>query len=119
MIPKRLEMWWVDLDPTHGTETRKTRPVVVLSDDVINTHGSRVAVAPLLKGHKPFYYVVNVSPTEENGLDQNRRIDMTQLRFVDKQRLRGRQGGLNPDDDSLNRSIQHALRVVFSLPQGS
>lgn len=115
MIPKRLEIWWVELDPTVGTETRKTRPVVVLSNDIINANGPRVAIAPLLKGHKPFHYVVNVSPTTDNNLDQERRIDLTQLRFVDKARLCGRQGTLSGQDDLLRRELQCALNVVFLL----
>jgi mRNA interferase MazF len=115
MTPKRLEIWWVELDPTVGTETRKTRPVVVLSNDIINTNGPRVAIAPLMKGHKPFHYVVNVSPTDTNHLDQDRRIDLTQLRFVDKARLRGRQGTLSEQDDLLHRDLQSALNVVFAL----
>lgn len=115
MIPKRLEIWWAELDPTVGTETRKTRPVVVLSNDIINTNSSRVAIAPLLKGHKPFHYVVNVSPTDENKLDQERRIDFTQLRFIDKNRLRGRQGALSEQDDFLHKDIKDAVHVVFLL----
>lgn len=115
MIPKRLEIWWVELDPTVGTETRKTRPVVVLSNDIINANSPRVAIAPLLKGHKPFHYVVNVSPTETNQLDQDRRIDLTQLRFIDKVRLRGRQGALSEQDDLLHKELQSALNVVFLL----
>ncbi len=115
MIPKRLEIWWAELDPTQGTETRKTRPVVVLSNDIINTNGPRVAIAPLLKGHKPFHYVVNVSPTADNKLDQERRIDLTQLRFVDKARLRGKQGSLSEQDDFLHQELQSALKVVFLL----
>jgi mRNA interferase MazF len=115
MIPKRLEIWWVELDPTVGTETRKTRPAVVLSNDIINTNGPRVALAPLLKGHKPFHYVVNITPTKTNKLDQERRIDLTQLRFVDKSRLRGKQGTISEEDDLLHRELQNAMHVVFLL----
>lgn len=115
MIPKRLEIWWAELDPAMGTETRKTRPVVVISNDVINAKGVRVAIVPLLKGHKPFHYVVNVSPTAENGLDQDRRLDMTQLRFIDKTRLRGRQGSLESEGSRLVKRIQDVLCLVFFL----
>jgi mRNA interferase MazF len=115
MTAKRLEIWWVELDPTIGTETRKTRPVVVLSDNVINRHGPRVAIVPLLKGHKPLHFVVNVRPTAENGLDQERRLDLTQLRFVDKTRLRSKQGQLNVNDDLLSERLRQALYLVFSL----
>ncbi len=58
---------------------------------------------------------MNVSPTETNQLDQDRRIDLTQLRFIDKVRLRGRQGALSEQDDLLHKELQSALNVVFLL----
>lgn len=112
MTPKRLEIWWTDLDPTIGSETRKTRPVIVLSTDVLNERMQRIAIAPLLKGHKNFLFAVDIAPSKQNGLDQNRRIDMTQLRFIDKQRLRGRQGVLEADYQT---AIQDAIKVVLAL----
>ncbi len=49
-------------------------------------------MAPLLKNHKPWPYVVNIQPSEINGLDMERRIDLTQLRAIDKIRLQSRKG---------------------------
>ena len=42
--PRRGEVWWVALDPALGTEIRKTRPAVVISNDSCNAHGTRVVV---------------------------------------------------------------------------
>jgi mRNA interferase MazF len=88
----QYEIWWVDLDSTKGTETQKTRPCVIVSNDTLNHYGKRVIVAPLLKNHKPWPYVVNIQPSELNDLDMERRIDLTQLRAIDKIRLQSRKG---------------------------
>lgn len=90
----QYEIWWVNLDPTVGTETQKTRPCVIISNDILNHHGKRVIVAPLLKQHKPWPYVVNITPSTDNGLDTDRRVDLTQLRAIDKSRLLTKKGVL-------------------------
>jgi len=58
---------------------------------------------------------VNVEPTKTNNLDQQRRIELTQLRFIDKKRLRGKQGALNNKDKNLHRNLIRALQVIFFL----
>ena len=45
--PRRGDLYWVNLDPVVGTEIAKTRPVVIISNDIGNEFSSRVIVAPL------------------------------------------------------------------------
>ena len=47
MNPLRGEIWWVDLNPTRGSEINKKRPCIVLSVDVINQRRKTVVVVPL------------------------------------------------------------------------
>lgn len=108
---KQYEIWWVDLDPVKGTETQKTRPCVVLSADVINQHGERVIIAPLLKKHKPWPYVVNVTPSRQNGVDGERRIDLTQMRAVDKTRITSQKGLL---EKKYYPAIHRAIKIVLA-----
>ena len=44
---KRGEVYWVNLDPTVGTEIKKTRPCLIVSPDDLNATLPRVIVAPL------------------------------------------------------------------------
>ncbi len=44
---KRGEVWWVNFEPALGSEIRKKRPAVIVSNDVANTMMSRVQVVPV------------------------------------------------------------------------
>ena len=44
---KRGEVYWVNLDPTIGTEIQKTRPAVIFSNNIQNRVSSRVVVIPI------------------------------------------------------------------------
>ena len=46
-MKRRGEVWWVNFDPSVGSETRKQRPAVVISNDVANKHLKRYQVVPL------------------------------------------------------------------------
>ena len=85
---KRGEIWWVDLDPKVGDEVGKTRPCVILQNDVGNKMGGTTIVAPLGKGSASFPFVVNIAKTPQNGLDVDRYIDLGQMRAVAHQRVK-------------------------------
>jgi len=50
---QRGEIWWVSLDPTQGSEIKKTRPCVVLSHNTLNRLRRTVVVVPLSTAAKP------------------------------------------------------------------
>ena len=53
--PRRGDVYWVALDPTLGSEIRKTRPAVIVSNDSCNAYGSRVVVLPLTSNTSSVY----------------------------------------------------------------
>jgi mRNA interferase MazF len=87
LVYKRGEIWWVNLDPTIGSETGKRRPCLILQNDLGNKSSTTTIVAPLMPGKKTFPFVVNIDPTIQNGLDSERNINLSQLRVVSFQRI--------------------------------
>lgn len=109
---RQLEIWWVDLDPTRGAETKKKRPCLILQDDVVNQGSRTIIVAPILPGHKDWPFVVNLKPTKSNGLDKDRHVNLKQLRAVDVSRIMNKQGSL---EKRYLEPMKAALGIVFDL----
>ena len=84
------EVYWVNLDPTVGTEIRKTGPGLVISPDDMNAALPRVIVAPLTSKGQP----LGCRLAAEFGGKQAR-ILLDQLRAIDKRRLGGRMGSID------------------------
>src|SRR5688572_29727898 len=96
--PLRGEVYWVALDPTIGTEINKTRPAVVISNDVGNQYSDRVIVALVTSQHLGRVYPFEVFVGDgEGGLQHASKVLLDQIRSVDKQRLRTRLGTLGSE----------------------
>jgi mRNA interferase MazF len=81
-FPTQEEVWLVDLDPTVGTEIKKTRPVLVVSPNDLNQVLPRVIIAPLTTKGQP----LGCRPSVKfNG--KSAKIVLDQIRSVDKSRL--------------------------------
>jgi mRNA interferase MazF len=111
---RRGEIWWVDLKPVVGHETDKERPCLILQNDVGNQNGTTTIIAPLLPGTKTYPFVVNITPTMQNGLSGDRHINLSQMRAVDAQRIKRKQGVL---EELYWGEIEKAIRIElgFSL----
>lgn len=109
---KRGEIRWVNLDPTIGAEMQKTRPCLIIQNDIMNQYGLLTIVMPFRPGNKQAPYVVNVKATPENGLDQDRLIDVGQMRSVDNSRILGVLGLL---EEEYWEQICNAVNVVLGF----
>jgi len=90
MVVQRFDVWLVTLDPTVGSEIRKTRPALVVSPDEMNAHISTVIIAPMTtKGRN---YPTRVPCTFQGKTGE---VVLDQLRTVDKTRLVKRLGRLD------------------------
>ena len=93
--PKRGDVYLVNLDPTVGSEIKKTRPAVIIQNDIGNQYGSVTIVAPITSGKYSTYPIeVEVKPPE-GGLKNSSLVLLNQIRAIDKRRLVKRQGKLN------------------------
>lgn len=93
-MPTRGEVWRCELDPTRGSEIRKTRPFVVLSSSVFDHLQVRIIV-PLTTWQPRFANQLNkvlVKATPANGLKTDSAADFLQVRAVSLGRLTSRIG---------------------------
>jgi mRNA interferase MazF len=109
---RRGEIWWVDLQPVVGHETDKERPCLILQNDVGNQNGTTTIIAPLLPKKKPYPFVVNITPTAQNGLNGDRHINLSQMRSVDAQRIKNKQGVL---EEIYWEAIEEAVRIELGF----
>jgi mRNA interferase MazF len=90
--PLRGEVHLVRLDPTEGSEIRKTRPCVIVSPDELNEHLRTAIVVPMTTGGQPYPWRVPCRFQERHG-----RVALDQIRTVDVDRLVRRVGQLSSD----------------------
>jgi mRNA interferase MazF len=85
--PKRGEIYLVSLDPTLGAEISKTRPALIISNDINNQFSDTVTVIPITSYVEKVYPFEVLLPAGENGLSKNSKAKCNQIRTIDKQRL--------------------------------
>jgi len=104
MVVKRFEVYLINLDPTIGSEIKKTRPCLIISPDEMNRHIATVIVAPMATKGKRYPTRVACKLQQESG-----QIVLDQLRTVDKKRLVKRLGRID------KRSQRAALSVLAEM----
>jgi mRNA interferase MazF len=105
-LVKRGEIWLVNLDPTFGSEIRKTRPCVVISPPEMHDHLRTAIIAPMTTGSHPAPFRIPVRHGGKQGL-----ILLDQMRAVDKARLVKRAGLIAP---ATLKATLAALAEVFA-----
>ena len=101
---RRGEVFLIDLNPTRGSEIRKTRPCAILSPDELNAHVRTFIVAPLTTGGHRYPFRIPCKFAGRSG-----HIVLDQIRTVDHQRLVRRLGKLAP------QTLQQALSVLQEM----
>ncbi len=105
---KRGEVWWVDFDPAKGSEVRKTRPEVIVSNDASNVAMNRVQVVPMTSNTIKLY--VFESRIEVKGAKGKAMAD--QIMTADKQRLKKRIGKVSPSE---MLGIERAIKIQLGI----
>ena len=107
---KRGEVWWVNFDPSVGGEIQKTRPAVIISNDMANRFLNRVQVVPLTRQTDRVY------PGEAVVTFGGRRAKAMadQIATVSKQRLLNQAGTLSPADmENVERAVTTQLALTL------
>jgi mRNA interferase MazF len=102
----RGDVHLVRLDPTLGSEIRKTRPCVIVSPDELNQHLRAAIVAPMTTAGRACPWRVPCRFQAQSGF-----VALDQLRTVDLERLVKRLGRLAPDTVG---DVMHGLQEMFA-----
>lgn len=106
--PKRGDIYWIQLDPTIGTEIQKTRPCLILSNNSQNKRGAHVIAAPITSKMK------NVYPFEAKVIIKGRecKVLLDQIRALDSRRIGSK---IDSIDSSTMFTVEEALKVALDL----
>ncbi len=101
MTIKRYEIYLANLDPTQGSEIRKTRPVVVVSDNLMNKMLSTIVACPLTTKLHPRWR----SRVQVNCVGKKAEIAVDQIRTLSKSRLIKKLDNITLDEASIMRQL--------------
>jgi mRNA interferase MazF len=114
VTPRRGEIYLVNFDPTVGAEIQKTRPALVIQNDIANEHSAITIVAAISSK-----FDENLYPTEvlisasSSGLLKDSVVLLNQVRSIDRQRLIRRLGKASDETmNAIDRAIQISLGIT-------
>ncbi len=109
----RGEIYLVNFDPTVGSEIQKTRPALIVQNDVSNLHSPITIVAAITsKFDEKLYPTEVLIAAREGGLSIDSVVLLNQIRSIDGKRLRGRLGKVS--EETL-RKVDTALKISLGL----
>jgi mRNA interferase MazF len=113
--PRRADVYLVSFDPTLGAEIKKTRPALILQNDIANRHSPITIVAAMTSQfEEPLYPTEVLVRASEGGLTVDSVVLLNQLRSIDNQRLGRRLGRLT---EETMRRVDRALVVSLGLAE--
>ena len=113
MLIKRGDLFYVNLDPTRGSEQAGARPVLVIQNDVGNEYAPTVITAPLTTKAFSKHYPTNVNvPKGTAELKEDSTLLLSQIRTIDKSRLERKLGHL---PSGLMHQVDEAIKISLGL----
>ena len=106
MVVRRFDVWLVSLDPTVGSEIKKTRPGLVISPDEMNEHIATVIIAPMTTKGRDYPSRVPCVFQGKSG-----QVVLDQVRTVDKARLARHLGRI---DEATSEAVLDTLAEMFA-----
>ena len=113
MIAKKHEVWLANLDPRIGTETGKTRPVLIVQTDILNKIHPSTLICPLTTNVKLESKILRVHLKKGTAkLKESCDVMIDQLRAIDNKRLLKKIGELPSD---LGERVKENMKIVLDL----
>ncbi len=113
LMPKRGEVYLVNFDPTLGSEIKKTRPALILQNDIANEHSPITIVTAITSKFDDRLYPTEVEiPAGEGGLTQNSVVLLNQIRSIDGQRLAQKLGKVK---DLTLKKVDLSIKISLGL----
>ncbi|HIG93821.1 MAG: mRNA interferase [archaeon GW2011_AR9] len=110
---QRGDIWLVGLDPTVGHEIKKSRPAVIIQNDIGNKYSQTTIIAPVTSQNTTQIYPTEVLLTIENSqLGKESKVLLNQIRAIDKQRLIKKLGKVH---EEIMPKIDEALKISLGL----
>jgi mRNA interferase MazF len=106
VTPRRFDVMLVTLDPTVGSEIRKTRPCLVVSPDEMNRHVRTIIIAPMTTSERAYPTRVPISFQGKSG-----QVALDQIRAVDRARLVRQVGQADPQT---SEAVSDTLVAMFA-----
>ena len=113
---KRFEIWLANLDPRFGTEAGKTRPVLVIQNDLLNAIHPSTIICPITTNVIKGVSILRVNMQEgEAGMNKESAIMIDQIQAIDTRRLIKKIGQL---PSPLQLKVVENLRIVLEIDVG-
>ena len=111
---KRGEIYYATLDPVVGSETGKTRLVLIVQNDIGNQYSPTTIVAVITEySEKKATYPICVAIGKDSGLKKDSIVNLSQIRTLDKMRLTGAKLATLPDElmEKVDTALKHSLAL--------
>lgn len=113
MTAKKYEVWLANLDPKFGTETGKTRPVLIVQTDALNKIHPSTLICPITTNIQLESQILRVHIKKGNAkVKENCDVMIDQLRAIDNKRLIKKIGELPRD---ISKQVKENIKIVLDL----
>ncbi len=110
---KRGEIYFANLNPTVGSEIKKTRPVLIVSNNANNSAADTITVVPITSNVKKIFPFESLLETKRTGLKKRSKVQCHQIRTISKHRINGSVIGFV--DDVTMKQIECAIKLHLVL----
>jgi mRNA interferase MazF len=108
---KQFDIWLADLNPSRGTESGKTRPVVIIQTDLLNETHLSTLICPITSNVNKEIELLRVH-LKKGQLDRLSDILVDQVRAIDNKRLLKKLGQLTKEQ---KHDLKANLRIIFDI----